>query len=369
MHATAQPATEQADTPDFTLGRTVDAYAALAPGARLEPYRYRARTLRPLDVEIEITHCGVCHSDLHFIDNDFGLSAYPLVPGHEVVGEVVAIGTDVRHLRVGQRVGVGFLAGADFTCEQCAAGRDNFCENWEPTCLGREGGFARRIVADSRLAFPIPDAIASEHAAPLMCAGVTVFAPLLRYADGATRLGVIGIGGLGHLALQYGRALGCHVTAFTASADKEHEARELGAHDVVNTSESGALAGHAGTCDLLLCTVAADLPWNDYMGVLRRNGKLCLLGFPRHDVSFAAVPFVFFQRSVVSSGIGSRLEITRMLEFSALHQVRPQVELFPMAEANAALDRVRRNEVRYRAVLVNAHASDDMRHVQPGAAT
>ena len=348
-----QATIEKREPVDRTVNRSVDAYAATAAGAPLEPHRYRPRPLRPMDVEIAITHCGVCHSDLHFIDNDFGLSAYPLVPGHEVVGEVVALGSDVRQLRVGQRVGVGFLAGADFTCEQCAAGRDNFCENWEPTCLGREGGFAQRIVADSRLAFPIPDAIASEHAAPLMCAGVTVFAPLLRYADGATRVGVIGIGGLGHLALQYARALGCHVTAFTTSADKETEARELGAHDVVNTSEEGALAARAGNCDLLLCTVTSDLPWNDYLGVLRRNGKLCLLGFPEHEVSIAAVPFVFAQRSLVSSGIGSRLEIARMLDFSARHHIRPQVELFPMREVNTALERLRKNDVRYRAVLVN----------------
>lgn len=334
--------------------RAIDAYAAVTVGDRLQPYRFTVKPLRPMDVEIEVTHCGICHTDLHLINNDFGLSGYPLVPGHEVVGEIAAVGSAVDELRVGQRVGVGFLAGADFTCEQCAAGRDNMCEHWEPTCLGREGGFARRMVADSRLAFHIPETIASEHAAPLMCAGVTVFAPLLRYADGTTRLGVVGIGGLGHLALQYGRALGCHVTAFTSTAEKAAEAREFGAHEVVDTSEAGALSARAGSCDLLLCTVTADLPWNEYVGVLRRNGRLCLLGFPEHDVSISAVPLVFFQRSLVSSGIGSRLEIRRMLDFSARHNIRPQVELFPMVEVNTALERLRRNEVRYRAVLVHA---------------
>ena len=332
---------------------TVDAYAATAVGARLEPYRFRARPLRPLDVAIEVTHCGICHTDLHLVNNDFGMSAYPLVPGHEVAGVVVELGSAVTELRVGQRVGVGFLAGADFTCETCAAGSDNMCEHWEPTCLGREGGFARRLVADSRLAFAIPDEIPSEYAAPLMCAGITVFAPLLRYANGSTRLGVIGIGGLGHLALQYGRALGCHVTAFTTTADKEAEARGFGAHRVVDTTEPGALAANANTCDLLLCTVTADLPWNDYVGVLRRNGKLCLLGIPEHQVSVGAIPLVFFQRSLVSSGIGSRLEIRKMLDFTARHRIRPKVELYPMREVNTALERLRKNEVRYRVVLVN----------------
>lgn len=332
---------------------TVDAYAAPSAGARLEPYRFMAKPLRPRDVEIEVTHCGICHTDLHLIDNDWGLSAYPFVPGHEVVGKVKQVGSAVTELRVGQRVGVGFLSGADFTCDECAAGRDNMCENWEPTCLGREGGFARNIVADARLAFPIPDVIASEHAAPLMCAGVTVFAPLLRYATGATRLGVIGIGGLGHLALQYGRALGCHVTAFTTTPEKEKEARALGAHEVVVTSRAGALAARAGTCDLLLCTVTADVPWNDYVGVLRRNGKLCLLGIPDGAISLAAVPLVFFQRHLVSSGIGSRLEIRQMLDFSARHDIRPQVEVFRMSEVNTALERLRTSAVRYRAVLAN----------------
>jgi len=330
---------------------TVGAYAAVARGGRLEPFRYAAKSLRPMDVEIAVTHCGICHTDLHLVNNDFGISTYPIVPGHEVVGEVVGVGRDVTHLRKGDRVGVGFLAGADFTCDQCAAGRDNMCEHWEPTCLGHEGGFGERVIADARLAFPIPDVIASEHAAPLMCAGVTVFAPLLRYAVGTTRVGVVGIGGLGHLALQYAHALGCHVTAFTSTTGKEAEARFFGAHEVVDTSEPGALASRALTCDLVLCTVTADLPWNDYIGVLRRNGKLCLLGFPEHDLSMGAVPLVFFQRSLVTSGIGSRLEIQQMLDFTARHEIRPQVELFPMSEVNTALDRLRRNDIRYRAVL------------------
>ncbi|MEX2399952.1 MAG: NAD(P)-dependent alcohol dehydrogenase [Rhodothermales bacterium] len=333
---------------------SVDGFAAMQAGQRLEPYRFAPGDLRPMDVEIDVTHCGLCHTDLHLIDNDWGMSAFPFVPGHEVVGTVSRIGSAVTELNVGQRVGVGFLAGADFTCDQCAAGRDNFCENWEPTCLGREGGFAQRIHADSRLAFPIPENLASEHAAPLMCAGVTVFAPLLRYATGATRLGVVGIGGLGHLALQYGRALGCHVTAFSTSPDKEDEARALGADHFVDTSPEGALTAHTDACDLLLCTVTADVPWNDYLGVLRRNGKLCLLGVPDREVCVSAISMIFFQRSLVSSGIGSRWEIRRMLDFSARHGIAPQVELFPMSEVNAALDRLRKNEVRYRAVLTTA---------------
>jgi uncharacterized zinc-type alcohol dehydrogenase-like protein len=347
MTATRTPAPEVSDS-------IIDGYAAASAGGTLSAHRYRAAPLRPHDVEIAVTHCGICHSDLHLLDNDWGMTAFPFVPGHEIVGEITRVGSEVPPLRIGQRVGVGFLAGADFSCDECAKGRDNLCENWEPTCLGRPGGFAERVVADARLSFPIPDAIASEHAAPLMCAGVTVFAPLLRHADASTRLGVIGIGGLGHLALQYGRAFGCHVTAFTTSADKEEEARAFGAHDVVNVSAPGAIAAHANSCDLLLCTATADVPWNEYVGVLRRNGKLCLLGIPGRELSLSPIPLIFFQRSVVTSGIGSRWEMREMLAFSAQHGIVPQVEVFPMREVNTALARLRRNDVRYRAVLATA---------------
>lgn len=313
-----------------------------------------SRPLRAQDVEIEVSHCGICHTDLHLVNNEWGMTAFPFVPGHEIVGEVTRIGTGVTLLRPGQRVGVGFLAGADFTCDECSAGRDNMCENWEPTCLGRHGGFATRVVADSRLAFPIPDAISSEHAAPLMCAGVTVFAPLQRYANASTRVGVIGIGGLGHLALQYASAFGCRVTAFTSTPEKAAEARELGAHEVVDVSKPGALAARANSCDLLLCTATADVPWNEYVGVLRRNGKLCLLGIPAHDLTLSPIPLIFFQKGVVTSGIGSRKEMREMLEFSALHGIKPQIEVFPMSEVNTALEKLSRNEVRYRAVLATS---------------
>jgi len=338
---------------EITTASTIDGYAAHGPKSRLEPYRFESRALRPSEVEIQVSHCGICHSDLHLLDNEWGLTAFPFVPGHEVIGVVSRTGSAVTQLHVGQRVGVGFLAGADFTCDECAAGRDNLCDNWEPTCIGRPGGFATSMIADARLAFPIPDAIASEHAAPLMCAGVTVFAPLLRHANASTRLGVIGIGGLGHLALQFGRAFGCHVTAFTTSPEKAAEARELGAHDVVDVSDPKAIATRSNSCDLLLCTATSDMPWNDYVGVLRKNGKLCLLGIPAHDVTVSPIPLIFFQRSIVTSGIGSRREMQQMLDFAALHGIAPQVEVFPMREANTAIDRLRMNAVRYRAVLAN----------------
>lgn len=336
--------------PDRTT--TINAYAAMAAGRPLEPYQFVPKPLGPMEVEIAVTHCGMCHTDLHLVKDDFGIAAFPLVPGHEAVGAVAQVGAAVTQLRVGQRVGVGWLAGADFTCRACTVGLDNMCASSQPTCLGHEGGYAERLRADARLAFPIPKSLASEHAAPLLCAGVTVFAPLVRHVRATDRLGVIGVGGLGHLAIQYGRAMGCHVTAFSTSPDKEAEARRFGAHDFVATGAEGALAARASSCDFLLYCATADLPWGDYLGVLRPGGKLCIVGIPASAVlQVPAIPLIFGQKSVVSSGIGSRAEVQAMLEFSALHQIVPQVEVYPMREVNAVMERLLRNEVRYRAVL------------------
>ena len=330
----------------------IRAYATMGPGQPLQAHEFVAGPLGPMEVEIAVTHCGMCHSDLHLMSNDFGITPFPLIPGHEVVGEVAEIGRAVTELRAGQRVGVGWLAGADFSCRQCRIGLDNMCASSQPTCVGHAGGYADRLRADARLAFPIPDALASEHAAPLLCAGITVFAPLLRHVRATDRVAIIGVGGLGHLAIQYAHAMGCHVTAFSSSPDKETEARQFGAHDFVATNVDGALAARANSCDFLLFSGTGDLPAVDYLGVLRPDGKLCLVGFPAQPaLEVPVIPMIFGQKSIVASGIGSRAEMQAMLEFSALHQIVPHVEIYPMRDVNAVAERLRRNEVRYRAVL------------------
>ena len=334
-------------------GETISAYAALQARQPLEAYRYVPKELGPNDVEIAVSHCGMCHTDLHLKNDDFGLSSYPLVPGHEIVGHVSQLGSAVRDLSIGQRVGVGWLAGACFGCEQCDSGHDNICPKGQPTCVGREGGYATHVRVDGRFAFPIPEALPSEAAAPLFCAGITVFAPLLRHANGMSRVGVIGIGGLGHLAIQYARALGCHVTAISGSPAKANEAKRFGAHEFVSTAEPGALKAHAGTCDFLLSTVSADIPWKDYLSVLKPRGTLAIVGVPPHDVQFAALPLILAQQSIVMSPVGSRSEIKAMLEFSARHRIVPQVEVFAMSEVNNVLERLAANQIRYRAVLAN----------------
>jgi len=328
-------------------------FAALRPGAALQPYSFSRAAPAPAEVEIAVTHCGICHSDLHLIDNDWGVSVYPFVPGHEIVGTVLRAGADVSGLHVGQRVGVGWLAGSCMTCEQCAEGNENLCRAAEPTCVGRNGGFAESVRVDARFAAPIPDVISSDLAAPLLCAGITVFAPLRRYVKENSRIGVIGLGGLGHLAVRYARAMGCAVTVFSMTADKEQSARAFGVDRFVDASRSGSLEVEAATCDFLLSTVPVNLPWAEYLNVLKPDGRLCLVGASPGDIQVPAIALIDGQKSIGGSAIGSNAEIRAMLEFSAAHGICPQVELFPMAEVNQAVARLRKNKVRYRAVLAN----------------
>jgi uncharacterized zinc-type alcohol dehydrogenase-like protein len=337
-----------------TGAEIVSAYAALNAAEDLCLYQYSAKALGPLEVEIRISHCGICHSDLHLINNDWGVSSYPLVPGHEIIGTVAQFGSSVKSLQQGQRVGVGWLAGSCFECEQCRQRRENLCARARPTCIGREGGYATHIRVDSRFAAVIPDALSSEYAAPLMCAGITVFAPLRRHGvNSATRLGVIGIGGLGHLAIMYGRAMGCHVTVFSSSPAKERDAQQMGANDFAVVNESGAPARQTQSCDFLLATVPVALPWAEYMHLLKPNGKLCIVGASPGEVRIPVFDFLDGQKSVTGSAVGSNKEIREMLQFSARHKITPKIELFLLRDVNQALKRLRKNDLRYRAVLVN----------------
>ena len=340
--------------PSTSSASPIAALAAMARGESLRPYEYTPPPLGPFEVEVEISHCGVCHTDIHLIDDSpAGLAAYPLVPGHEIVGELCALGSMVPARELGRRVGIGPLAGFCGVCAMCKSGRDQLCLHARYLPFGIPGGYARRVRVDWRCAFPVPDALGSADAAPLLCAGVTVFAPLLRYAAPAAHIAVVGVGGLGHLALQYARSFGCRVTAFSSSAAKRAEAMEFGAAEFVDSSDPAALAGCAATFDLLLTTASADLPWASYLTALKPRGTLCVLGLPEQDISVPAIPLLFGERRVVGSLIGSRAESQEMLAFSARHGIKPRIEVCPMHEANAALAKLRRNDVRYRMVLSN----------------
>ena len=259
-----------------------------------------------------------------------------------------------RGLDIGQRVGVGWLAGACFACEQCDSGHDNSCHA-RPAYVRRPRGRLRHARARRWSALPFPFLRRCRRKLPRRCSAPEspCSRRLLRHVNGISRVGVIGIGGLGHLALQYARALGCHVTAFSSSPAKANEAKRFGAHEFVDTSAPGALKAHAGTCDFLLSTVSADISWKDYLSVLKPGGKLAIVGVPSHDVQFAALPLILARQSIVMSPVGSRSEIKAMLEFSARHRIVPQVEVFPMSEVNERARASGRNQLRYRAVLAN----------------
>ncbi len=332
---------------------TIQAWAAMKPKGKLEPFSYEEGPLGPQEIEIEVTHCGICHSDVHLVDNNWGTDRYPLVPGHEVIGKVKAMGSAVTGIEKGMRVGVGWQCGSCMRCEWCVSGEENLCDASQATAAGHFGGFADRMRCDHRFAFAIPAKLKPENAAPLLCGGVTVYSPLRRLARGPnTRVGVIGIGGLGHLALQFARDMGFEVTAFSTSKDKEPEARAFGAKRFVSTSEPGALRACTGQFDLILNTVHHTLDWAAYLDALRPNGRLVILGSPREDLKFPGGSLLGGQKGVVGSVIGSRAMIREMLEFAARHGIKAKTESFPMSQASEALDHVRRNKARYRAVLV-----------------
>ncbi len=325
-----------------------------AAGAQLLPYKYDPGALGAGEVEIKISHCGVCHSDVHLIDNDWGMSKYPFVPGHEIVGTVVAVGADVRNHAIGQRVAVGWQADSCGICEWCRQGDEHLCALSQPTCVGRNGGYADKIRVNWRFAIPVPTVLDSENVAPLLCGGIAVYGPLKNYVvRPSSRVGIIGIGGLGHLGVQFAKAFGAEVTAFSTSKDKEAEAKKLGAHHFVNTRDTGALKKVAGSFDLLLSTVTADQDWGGYVGALRPKGTMCVLGASPSPMQIPVFSLIFGQKSVSGSAVGSPRDLYEMLDVAARHNVKAITERFAMSKANEAVAKVKKYQVRYRAVLAN----------------
>lgn len=332
----------------------IQGLAAHAAGAELLPFRYDPGELGAQEVEIAISHCGICHSDLHLIANDWGISQYPFIPGHEIVGSVRAVGAQVKSLAVGQRVGLGWQSNSCGACEWCIQGLENLCASAEATCVHRHGGYADRVRANARFVIPIPEALASENVAPLLCGGITVYNPLRSHGvNPASRVGVIGIGGLGHLAIQFARVFGAEVTAFSTSVEKEEEARSLGAHRFVNTRETRALKEVANSLDFIISTVNADQDWGIYIQALRPNGTLCFVGVPPSPVSVQAFPLIAGMRSITGNPTGSPYRLREMLDVAARHDVKAITQCFPMAKVNEAVEKVKKNKVRYRAVLAN----------------
>ncbi|ERN40811.1 Zn-dependent alcohol dehydrogenase [Rubidibacter lacunae KORDI 51-2] len=331
---------------------TVRAYAATEENGLLEPFEYELGSIGPYDVDIAVESCGICHSDLSMLENAWGMTQYPFVPGHEAIGTVAALGDLVTNLQIGDRVGLGWHAGYCMTCVQCLSGHHNMCGTAESTIVGRHGAFADIVRAQAVSTFKLPSHLDAPTAGPLFCGGITVFNPLVQFDLAPTSsVGVIGIGGLGHLALQFLRAWGCRVTAFTSSGSKQQEALELGAHDTLNSRDPAAIEAAAGSFDLLLSTVNVKLDWNAYLNTLKPRGRLHVLGVVPQPLDLNVTPMLFAQLSVSSSPVGSPATILKMLEFAARHEIKPKTEHFPMSKVNEALDHLRAGKARYRIVL------------------
>jgi alcohol/geraniol dehydrogenase (NADP+) len=330
------------------------AYAAPAPHAPLEPIDFDPGELGPEEVEIQVSHCGICHSDLSMLDNEWGMSQFPFVPGHEAVGTIVALGEHAKGLNIGQRVGVGWTAYSCLSCHECLSGDHHLCARGQGTIVNRHGAFADRVRVQWTWARPLPDALDPATTGPLLCGGITVFSPLVQHTLPSTaRVGIIGIGGLGHMALQFANKWGCEVHGFTTSDNKEAEARKLGAHYVHNTKRDVELKKIAGSLDLIISTINVPLDIPGLLGTLAPKGILHVVGAVLDPMPIPAFGLIMGQKSVSGSPTGSPTAIDRMLAFSARHSIAPVTETFPMSKVNDALDHLGAGKARYRIVLVN----------------
>lgn len=332
----------------------IRAYAAQKAGSALEPFEFDPGALRSDEVEIAVEACGICHSDLSMLDNEWGFTAYPFVPGHEITGKVAAVGDQVTRVKVGDTVGLGWYAGSCMSCAQCMSGNHNLCAANEGTILGRHGGFADKVRCRESWAIPLPAGLDVKKAGPLFCGGITVFNPVVEFGVQPTdRVGVIGIGGLGHFALQFLNKWGCEVTAFTSTGAKADEARKMGAHKVVNSRDAAELDAVAGTYDFILSTVNVTLDWEKYIAALGPKGRLHTVGAALEPIPVSAFGLIGGQKSLSGSPLGSPATTAKMLDFCARHGIEAVTEHFPMSKVNEALDHLREGKARYRIVLEN----------------
>jgi alcohol dehydrogenase (NADP+) len=339
--------------------RSTQAYRAAARGAALELVTIERRDLRPDDVAIRVTHCGVCHTDLHALRAE-SPDAFPVVPGHEFVGEVTAVGAEVSGFVVGDPVAVGNIVDSCGECAMCRAGQENFCASFPTLTYGgsdrvdgsrTQGAYSAEYVVRDRFVYRRPAGLDPAAVAPLMCAGITVWEPLRRWRVGAgSRLGVVGLGGLGHLAVKLGHALGAQVTVFTTTPGKADDARALGADRVVVSTDSEAMAEVADSLDLVIDTVSAAHDLSPYLATVALDGTLCSLGH-LGTVTLETMALLIGRKSLSSAGSGGRPRTQELLDFCGEHGITADVEVLPSREVTTALDRLARNDVRYRFVL------------------
>ena len=332
----------------------IRAYATHGANESLQPFEYDPGELGQGQVEIDVLACGVCHSDLSVANNDWGFSQYPIVPGHEVVGTVGAVGENVSSVKVGDTVGLGWFSASCMTCDQCMSGDHNLCLTAEQTIVGRYGGFANKVRCSAEWATLLPEDVDPNKAGPLFCGGITVFNPIVQFGVKPTdRVGVIGIGGLGHFALQFLNKWGCEVTAFTSTDAKREEAKRMGAHHTVSSRNAAELEAVKGSFDFILSTVNADLDWSLYWDALGPKGRLHTVGAVPDPIPAPAFTMITGQKSVSGTPLGSPATTRTMLEFCARHGIEAVTEQFPMSRCNDALEHLKSGKARYRVVLEN----------------
>jgi uncharacterized zinc-type alcohol dehydrogenase-like protein len=337
------------------------AYAAFDTKSPLAPHTIERREVGPNDVHIDIAYCGVCHSDLHQARNEWSSTVYPCVPGHEIVGRVAKVGSAVTKLAVGDLAGVGCLVDSCRKCSSCLAGLEQYCLG-RPTYTynsddqrsgGRTyGGYSSAVVVDEAYVLRIPKHLDLAATAPLLCAGITTYSPLRHWKVGkGQKAGIVGLGGLGHMGIKFARAFGAHVVVFTTSPKKVEDALRLGAHEVVVSSDAAAMAKHAGSFEFILDAVSADHDINAYLGLLKVDGVLTLVGAPEKPLPVAAFNLLGGRRSFAGSGIGGIAETQEMLDFCGEHRIVSDVEMIRMDQINEAYERMLKNDVRYRFVI------------------
>ena len=330
----------------------IKAYAAMSKGSSLELYEYEAEPLKPNEVRIKVESCGICHSDISAIDGSWGISKYPMVAGHEVIGEIIGTGSNVSLHKIGDRVGLGWHSGYCNDCVQCDAGDHNFCSSTKKTVFSQHGGFAEQVTADQVSVIPIPTGVKHEDAGPLLCGGITVFTPIVEFNINKNhKVGIIGIGGLGHLALKFYKALGCHVTAFTNSDDKDNLLKSLGADEIVSSTDKSKIKNLGGQFDLIISTVNVKLDWNLFLSTIKPRGRLHFVGAVLAPIETSVFSLMSGRKSISGSPVGSPNNIRKMLDFCAQHNIYPVTEHFKFSEINSAIEKLRNNKIRFRAVL------------------
>lgn len=336
------------------------AYAATSATSPLASTQIKRRDLTEHDVQIEILFCGICHSDLHSVRNEWGGAIYPMVPGHEIVGRVTEVGSAVTKYKPGDLAAIGCMVDSDLTCPHCKVGLEQFCQNVILTYNSPDkhlggvtyGGYSNSIVADERFVLRVPDNLDLAGVAPLLCAGITTYSPLRHWGvTEGKKVGVVGLGGLGHMAVKFAHAFGAHVVVFTTSPDKTEDALRLGADEVVVSRNADEMQKHASSFDFILDTVSAKHDINAYLNLLRLDGNITLVGAPEKPLDVAAFSLIMARRSLSGSSIGGIAETQEMLDFCGKHNITADVEVIPIQKANEAYERLLKSDVKYRFVI------------------